>query len=201
MVITMGVLLAWREWGQGCCGRAPHGEQPDPNVGSAERETLNEMTWKRSALTRGSHRVGCAPPPVPWEAGQCCPHKASFLTAPVELMACIGLSPPPPGTPTQTARLGTEGPWVPCLHASPRMHTSVSFTWYSRSLALALMLKIGTQAAFVGERKEGRQAGRLQTKETANRTIQERGVLARGGGREDQEGRVPTVRVKVTLER
>lgn len=44
----------------------------------------------------------------------------------------------------------------PRLYAAPHTHTSVPFTWCSRSLAPGLKLKIGTQPAFVGERKEGR---------------------------------------------
>lgn len=65
-------------------------------------------------------------------------------------------SPPPPGTPTQRAGPGTERPRGPRLYAAPHTHTSVPFTWCSRSLAPGLKLKIGTQPAFVGERKEGR---------------------------------------------
>ena len=42
------------------------------------------------------------------------------------------------------------------LHTALHAHTSVSFTWCSRRLAPGLKLKIGTQPAFVGERKEGR---------------------------------------------
>lgn len=55
------------------------------------------------------------------------------------------------------------------------------------------MLKIGTQPAFVGDRKEGR----VHTKETASRPSRSPGhVLGRAG-----EGAVPGVTVKVALER
>lgn len=47
-------------------------------------------------------------------------------------------------------------PGPPNLPIAPCSHTSVSFTWRSRRLAPGLRLKIGTQPAFVGERKEGR---------------------------------------------
>lgn len=127
-----------------------------------------------SALPWGSHEGCCAPPPAPGQTRLCEAHlwpvlhtgspplhppKASFLAAPVVLMGHtgLGLSPPFPGTPTQRASPGTEGPWVPRLHASPRMHTSLSFTWHSRRLAPALMLKIGTQGSLCWG-KEGRQA-------------------------------------------
>lgn len=91
-------------------------------------------------------------------------------------------SPPPPGTLTPRAGPGTEWPRVPRLYTSPCVHTSISFTWRCRRLAHVLMLKIGTQPAFVGERKEGR----VHTKEPRARAGAGSGGQGKGQSPESQ---------------
>lgn len=193
---------------------------PPTENDQAPRSTISRGRPCKKLHGKTQPHLGAPHPPVLWLICQC---KASLWSLDLTSVLCTGVIPTslPPEKLTVTIRTcgahgfiglgshlhhpqgpqlkkagpGTEWPWVPCLHISPCVHTSVVFTWCSWRLAHVLMLKIGTQPAFVGERKEGRKEGFRQRRQQPSH--QWGGLEPGGVGGGEWQGTVLEIKVKV----